>query len=107
MEEEVEETAERVLRAALTAKGDSDETLRRQVHAEAVNVARAQRGSSSLDPELADFVKAVALHSNEANVGALSKKGMSDDFIFEVAVVSAVSAGLFRMQEGLKAVRSK
>lgn len=104
---ELEKIAESVRQAALTAKGVSDRAFRREVYEHAQSVAHDRPAAQKLPAHVAAFVAAVAEHSNDADVEALSKQGLSDDEIFECAVVASVAAGLVRMEEGLRAMRPR
>jgi hypothetical protein len=105
------ETPEKLIEAlrasSLTAPGVTEPALRRAVYDRAAGAVRGETQSNELPSDLAAFVDSVALHSNDADVDLLLHRGRSEDEIFEVAVVSAVAAGMLRVEEGLRAARDK
>lgn len=104
------------MQAALTTPGATSAEVRRAVN-ERVRVRVLQQseppGGSSPDPrislsaEIMAFVDGVAERSSDvtaAQVDALRETGLSDEAIFELTVVAAVSRGIVQLERGLDAL---
>jgi hypothetical protein len=99
---------ERLIDAVLRTPGATCEWLRRAV------LERAQGKPGPRDavpPALAHYVDTVARHAYrvmDADVRALQTEGgQSDDAVFEVTVVAAVGAAMYRLERGMAALRGE
>ena len=100
---------QRMIEAVLTTPGDTDPALRRSVKRWAAELgSRPSTQSSVVLPELAVYVKKVALHAyktTDEDIEALRNAGLSEDAIFEITLSVALGAGIARLERGLAALK--
>jgi len=100
---------QRMIEAVLTTPGDTDPALRRAVEQKAAELAsRPSVKASEVPPELAVYVKKVALHAyktTDEDIEALRNGGLSEDAIFEITLSAALGAGMARLECGLAALK--
>lgn len=85
----------------------TDAALRRAVAARAVEHGGGPPPAEDIPPALCDYVEKVAKHAydvTDEDVAALRRAGYSEDAIFELTLAAATGAGLFRREQGLKAI---
>lgn len=95
--------------AVLTTAGETSSSLRTALvrHTAQLRNTGAQ-AEPSLPPELAGYVKKVALHAYQVvdqDIEQLRAQGYSEDAIFEVTVSVAYGAGLYCLEQGLAALQ--
>ena len=102
---------QRMIEAVLTTPGDTDPALRRSVKQWAAELgSRPSAQSSEVLPELAVYVKKVALHAyktTDEDIEALRNAGLSEDAIFEITLSAALGAGMARLECGLAALKGE
>ena len=95
--------------AVLTSPGDTDSALRRAVEKQAAELGgRSAAQTDQVPPELATYVKKVALHAyktTEEDIEALRQAGYSEDAIFEITLSAALGAAMARLERGLAALK--
>ena len=95
--------------AVLTSPGDTDPALRRAVEKQAAELGgRSAAQTDQVPPELATYVKKVALHAyktTEEDIEALRQAGYSEDAIFEITLSAALGAAMARLERGLAALK--
>ena len=100
---------QRMIEAVLTTPGDTDPALRRAVEQQAAELGgRRSTKASEVPPELAVYVKKVALHAyktTDEDIEALQNAGLSEDAIFEITLSAALGAGMARLEHGLAALK--
>lgn len=99
---------ERLRKAVLEGRGETDPGLRRAAAARSAELG-GQPGmpSEGIPEDLREFVDAVALHAHritDDDVAGLRRAGYSEDQIFEVSISSALGAALARLECGLAAL---
>ncbi len=100
---------QRMIEAVLTTPGDTDLALRRAVEQGAAELGgRPNVKASEVPPELAAYVKKVALHAyktTDEDIEALRNARFSEDAIFEITLSAALGAGMGRLERGLAALK--
>jgi alkylhydroperoxidase family enzyme len=104
-----QEFAERLRNSVLRGKGETAPALRQAVAARGAELGGHPEaaGAGEISPGLRDFVDQTALHAyriTDQEIADLRAAGFSEDTIFEIAVSTAVGAGLARLERGLAAL---
>lgn len=104
-----EENRQGLRESALGAPGDTDRELREDVWRFVAERSGGEAGATVLPgtalPDFVDTVARRAHESTEAQVEALRAEGYADEAILEITVVTAVSAGLTRLDRALEALK--
>lgn len=99
---------ERLIEAVLTSNGETDPSMRQAIEALSAQLGRRSTlQGDTVPPELASYVKKIALHAyktTDEDVEALRKAGYSEDAIFEITLSAALGAGMARLERGLAAL---
>jgi len=95
--------------AVLSTTGEIPSSIRIALIQQAARLCNGvQSTETSLAPELADYVRTVALHASQTtdqNVAQLHAHGYSEPAIFEMTVSVAYGAGLNCLEQGLAALQ--
>jgi len=106
-----EEHRQRLRRCVIEAKGETDGALREKVFAFSAERSGGPKDGVELPGEaLPGFVDTVARHAYESTVDqveALRTEGYGDDAIYEITVLTAVSAGITRLDRALAALKEE
>ena len=100
-----------LLRALMTAPGDTTADLRRAIETRAGLLSGRRPGTTShpdLPATVAAYVEKVALHAyrvTDADIDGLREAGYSEDAVFEITLSAALGAGLARLERGMAALR--
>ena len=98
-----------LLRALMSARGDTSAELRRSIEAHTAHLSGRRRSgdSAELPPVLVPFIEKVAMHAyrvTDADIDELRKAGYSEDAVFEITLSAALGAGLARLERGMAAM---
>jgi alkylhydroperoxidase family enzyme len=100
---------QRLIEAVLTSPGETGPSLRQAVEARSAQLgSRATSQADALPPELASYIKKVALHAYKTtseDIEALREAGYSEDAIYEITLSAALGAGMARLERGLAALK--
>ncbi len=87
-----------------TVRGTTSLELRRKIFDRAASKVRRSVGPDV--PDLEATVDAVALQPHRADLGALLKRGFSEDAVYEIVVTAAVGAGFAQVEKALAALEA-
>ncbi len=111
MEESHAAYTQRLIDTVLTSPGDTEPTVRQAVEALSAQFGgRPTSNADAVSPELASYVKKVALYAyktTDEDIETLRNAGYSEDAIFEITLSAALGAGMGRLERGLGALKGE
>jgi len=102
---------QRLFEAVQSTPGETNPNFRRTIEEQSAEMSiHSGETIEEIPPELANYVKKVALHAykvTDEDIEALRQAGYAEDAIFEITVSAAIGAGRVRLECGLVALKGE